>query len=66
MFINVRTLPQVIQKCCHGVSSTSCHKERFFFSLPVSMETQSEDGDSVVQVSQRKAISPERFCCVIS
>lgn len=52
VFINARTLPQVIQKCCHGVTSTSC-QEKFFFSLPVSMDTQSDDS---VQVSQSKAL----------
>lgn len=56
VFINVRALPQVIQKCCHGVSSTSCDEEKFFYSLPVSMDTQSDDSDSVVQVSQSKAL----------
>lgn len=56
MFINVRAFPQVIQKCCHGVSSTACDEEKFFFSLPVSMDTQSDDSASVVQVSQSKAL----------
>lgn len=49
-------LPQVIQKCCHGCSPTSCQEETLFFSLPVSMETHSDDRDSVEQVSQRKAL----------
>lgn len=65
MFNDIWTLPQVIQKCCHGVSSTSCHEEMFFFSLPVSMETQSDDRDSVGQVSQRKALWEDRCCCII-
>ncbi|XP_074483287.1 DBF4-type zinc finger-containing protein 2 isoform X2 [Sebastes fasciatus] len=57
-----RTIEEVIQGCCHGVTSTSCQQEEtesFHFSLPVSMETQSDDwdspvqrGDSPVQVSQ--------------
>lgn len=47
--------PQVIQKCCHGLTSTSCHEEMLFFSLPVSVETQSDDRDSIEQVSQEKA-----------
>lgn len=46
----------MIQKCCHGVSSTSCDEEKIFFSLPVSMDTQSDDSDSIVQVSQSKAL----------
>ncbi|TWW63768.1 Zinc finger-containing protein 2 [Takifugu flavidus] len=46
-----QTIEEVIQKCCHGVSSTSCDEEKFFFSLPVSMDTQSDDSDSVVQVA---------------
>ncbi|XP_038595525.1 DBF4-type zinc finger-containing protein 2-like [Micropterus salmoides] len=48
-----QTIEEVIQMCCYGVSSTSCHQretERFHFSLPVSMETQSDDWDSPVQV----------------
>lgn len=56
MFNDVGLLPQVIQKCCHGISSTSCQEEMVFFSLPVSMETQSNDRDSVEQVSLRKAL----------
>lgn len=44
---------QVIKMCCYGVTSTSCQQEEtdsFHFSLPVSMETQSDDWDSPVQV----------------
>lgn len=39
--------------------------EMFFFSLPVSMETESDDRDSVEQVSQRKALWEDRCCVVI-
>lgn len=47
-------LIQVIQMCCHGVTSTSCQQDEtdsFHFSLPVSMETQNDDWDSPVQVT---------------
>lgn len=64
-FTHVNMSPQVIQDCCHGVASTSCHQERFFFSLPVSMETHSDDRDSVVQVSQRKALWEARVHCLV-
>ncbi|XP_070712352.1 DBF4-type zinc finger-containing protein 2, partial [Pempheris klunzingeri] len=43
----------VIQMCCHGVISTRHQQDEteiFHFSLPVFMETQSEDWDSPVQV----------------
>ncbi|XP_028255037.1 DBF4-type zinc finger-containing protein 2 [Parambassis ranga] len=46
-----QTIEEVIQRCCHGV--TACEREEaesFHLSLPVSMETQSEDWDSPVQV----------------
>lgn len=48
-----QTIEEVIQMCCYGVSSTVCQQEEtesFHFSLPVSMETQSDDWDSPVQV----------------
>ncbi|XP_070786401.1 DBF4-type zinc finger-containing protein 2 [Enoplosus armatus] len=48
-----QTIEEVIQMCCYGISSSPCHQEEtesFHFSLPVSMETQSEDWDSPVQV----------------
>ncbi|XP_069577272.1 DBF4-type zinc finger-containing protein 2 isoform X2 [Brachyistius frenatus] len=52
-----RTINEVIQMCCHGISSPPCQKEEtesFHLSLPGSMETQSEAWDSPVQVlSQR-------------
>lgn len=48
---------QVIQMC-YGVSSSPCQQEEtesFHFSLPVSMETQSDDWDSPVQVRVSEA-----------
>ncbi|XP_044043442.1 DBF4-type zinc finger-containing protein 2 isoform X2 [Siniperca chuatsi] len=48
-----QTIEEVIQMCYYGVSSTPCQQEEaesFHFSLPVSMETQSDDWDSPVQV----------------
>uniref|UniRef100_UPI0037E7315F DBF4-type zinc finger-containing protein 2 isoform X2 n=1 Tax=Semicossyphus pulcher TaxID=241346 RepID=UPI0037E7315F len=50
-----QTIEEVIQTCCYGVSSTPCQQEEtesFHFSLPVSMETQSDDWDSPVQRGQ--------------
>lgn len=44
----------MIQVCCHGVGSILYQQEKsesFEFSLPVSMETQSEDWDTPVQVA---------------
>ncbi|TKS66697.1 Zinc finger-containing protein 2 [Collichthys lucidus] len=54
-----QTIEEVIQACCYGVSSTTCQQEEtesFHFSLPVSMETQSEDWDSPVQVPSHTAV----------
>ncbi|XP_034722197.1 DBF4-type zinc finger-containing protein 2 isoform X2 [Etheostoma cragini] len=48
-----RTIEEVIQMCCHGDTSPRCPQEEtesFHLSLPVSMETQSKDWDSPVQV----------------
>ncbi|XP_076579346.1 DBF4-type zinc finger-containing protein 2 isoform X1 [Chaetodon auriga] len=47
-----QTIEEVIQMCCYGFSSTTCQQEEtdsFHFSLPLSMETQSDDWDSPVQ-----------------
>ncbi|XP_018528442.1 DBF4-type zinc finger-containing protein 2 isoform X2 [Lates calcarifer] len=52
------TIEEVIQMCCYGVTSASCRQddtESFHFSLPVSMETQSDDWDSPVQVVLQRA-----------
>ncbi|XP_029986448.1 DBF4-type zinc finger-containing protein 2 [Sphaeramia orbicularis] len=56
-----RTIEEVIQTCCHGVTSTSCQQEEtdsFHFSLPVSMETHNDDWDSPVQVVLQRRSSP--------
>ncbi|XP_060922966.1 DBF4-type zinc finger-containing protein 2 isoform X3 [Limanda limanda] len=56
-----QTIEEVIQMCCHGITSTSDQQEEtesFHFSLPVSMETQSDDWDSPVQVSFRPSLAP--------
>ncbi|XP_041834694.1 DBF4-type zinc finger-containing protein 2 [Melanotaenia boesemani] len=48
-----QTIEEVIQIYCHGTSFTPHHQEEvdsLHFSLPVSIETQSEDWDSPVQV----------------
>ncbi|GLD68002.1 DBF4-type zinc finger-containing protein 2 isoform X1 [Lates japonicus] len=53
-----QTIEEVIQMCCYGVTSASCRQddtESFHFSLPVSMETQSDDWDSPVQVVLQQA-----------
>ncbi|XP_026185233.1 DBF4-type zinc finger-containing protein 2 isoform X2 [Mastacembelus armatus] len=53
-----QTIEEVIQLCCYGVSSTPCQQEEaesFHYSLPVSMETQSDDWDSPVQLVLRGA-----------
>lgn len=42
--------PQVIQRCCYGAISCQDDTDSFQLSLPVSMETPSEDWDSPVQV----------------
>ncbi|KAM6958000.1 uncharacterized protein LKV04_022138 [Tautogolabrus adspersus] len=50
-----QTIEEVIQMCCYDVSSTPCQREEtesFHFSIPVSTETQSDDWDSPLQVSQ--------------
>ncbi|XP_051797918.1 LOW QUALITY PROTEIN: DBF4-type zinc finger-containing protein 2 [Acanthochromis polyacanthus] len=47
-----QTIEEVIQVFCHGVGSTPCQQEEtesFHLSLPVSMETHSDDWDSPVQ-----------------
>ncbi|XP_041638000.1 DBF4-type zinc finger-containing protein 2 [Cheilinus undulatus] len=47
-----QTIEEVIQMCCYGVSSTPCQQEEtesFHFSLPLSIETRSDDWDSPVQ-----------------
>ncbi|XP_037321922.2 DBF4-type zinc finger-containing protein 2 isoform X2 [Pungitius pungitius] len=52
---------QVIQACCHGVGSIPYQQEKthsFQFSLPVSMETQSEDWDTPVQRGPKPKDSP--------
>ncbi|XP_034035831.1 DBF4-type zinc finger-containing protein 2 [Thalassophryne amazonica] len=48
-----QAIDQVIQRYCHGRTSTTCQEEEtesFQFSLPVSLETQSDDWDSPVQM----------------
>ncbi|TDG96010.1 hypothetical protein EPR50_G00235190 [Perca flavescens] len=58
-----RTIEEVIQMCCHGDQQEEM--DSFHFSLPVSMETQSDNwdapvqvrGDSPVQVSQTEGRS---------
>ncbi|KAG7232487.1 hypothetical protein INR49_008781 [Caranx melampygus] len=53
-----RTIEEVIQMCCYGVPATSCQQEdteSFHFSLPVTMETQSDEWDSPVQVVLQRA-----------
>ncbi|XP_035494688.2 DBF4-type zinc finger-containing protein 2 isoform X2 [Scophthalmus maximus] len=55
------TIEEVIQKCCHGVTSTSCQQEEtdsFHFSLPVSMESQSDDWDGPVEERLRSSLTP--------
>ncbi|KAL7369923.1 hypothetical protein ABVT39_013381 [Epinephelus coioides] len=50
-----QTIEEVIQRCCHGFSSTPCQQEEtdsFHFSLPASMETQSDNWDSPAQRGQ--------------
>ncbi|KAM7375623.1 hypothetical protein PAMA_014637 [Pampus argenteus] len=52
-----QTIEEVIQVCCYGVSSTPCQQEEtesFHVSCPLSLETQSDDWDSHVQVNQAK------------
>ncbi|XP_075951142.1 DBF4-type zinc finger-containing protein 2 [Anarhichas minor] len=56
-----RTIEEVIQVCCHGVSSAPFQQEEtesFHFSLPVSIETQSDDWDSPVQRRQTLGDTP--------
>ncbi|XP_073318864.1 DBF4-type zinc finger-containing protein 2 [Pagrus major] len=56
-----QTIEEVIKMCCYGVTSTSCQQEEtesFHFSLPVSMETQSDDWDSPVQRDTLPAHTP--------
>lgn len=43
----------------------SSDEEKFFFNLPASMETQSDDSDSVVPVSQSKALWEDSSSCII-
>ncbi|KAM7365881.1 hypothetical protein PAMP_016774 [Pampus punctatissimus] len=57
-----QTIEEVIQMCCYGVSSTPCQQgetESFHFSCPLSLETQSDDWDSHVQVvlQQRQTLN---------
>lgn len=40
----------MIQKCCHGITSCQDENDSFRLSLPISMETESEEWDSPVQV----------------
>ncbi|XP_042369072.1 DBF4-type zinc finger-containing protein 2 [Plectropomus leopardus] len=50
-----QTIEEVIQRCCHGVTSTSQQQEEtesFHFSLPSSTGTHSDDWDSPVQQGQ--------------
>lgn len=50
-----QTIEEVIQRCCHGFSSPPCQQEEtdsFHFSLPASMETQSDNWDSPAQRGQ--------------
>ncbi|XP_056226352.1 DBF4-type zinc finger-containing protein 2 isoform X2 [Seriola aureovittata] len=52
-----QTIEEVIQMFCYGVTSTPCQQEEtesFHFSLPVTVETQSDDWDSPVQVPVRQ------------
>ncbi|XP_059184183.1 DBF4-type zinc finger-containing protein 2 [Centropristis striata] len=57
-----QTIEEVIQMCCYGVSSATPWQqdetESFHFSLPVSMETQSDDWDSPVQQRQTLSDTP--------
>ncbi|KAF7651550.1 hypothetical protein LDENG_00109320 [Lucifuga dentata] len=55
-----QTIEEVIQMCCYGFSSASCHQgeeDSFHFILPDFLEAQSEDWDSPVQavLQQRQA-----------
>ncbi|XP_071335598.1 DBF4-type zinc finger-containing protein 2 isoform X2 [Trachinotus anak] len=53
-----QTIQEVIQMCCYGITSTPCQQEEtesFHLSLPVTMETQSDDWDSPVQVVLQRA-----------
>lgn len=50
-----RTIEEVIHKCCHGVTSCQDETDSFRLSIPVSMETQSEEWDSPVQVVFQRA-----------
>ncbi|XP_023149378.2 DBF4-type zinc finger-containing protein 2 [Amphiprion ocellaris] len=56
-----QTIEEVIQVFCHGISSTPCQQEEtesFHLSLPVSMETHSDDWDSPVQVVFQRGHTP--------
>lgn len=50
-----QTIEEVIQRCCYGAISCQDDTDSFQLSLPVSMETQSEDWDSPVQVVLQRA-----------
>ncbi|XP_041821823.1 DBF4-type zinc finger-containing protein 2 isoform X2 [Chelmon rostratus] len=55
-----QTIEEVIQMCCYGISTTTCQQEEtesFHFSLPVSMETQSDDWDSPVVLQRGQTLS---------
>ncbi|KAM9835837.1 DBF4-type zinc finger-containing protein 2 [Aulostomus maculatus] len=50
-----QTIEEVIQVCCYGIGSARCQEEEtgsFHFSLPISLETASENWDSTVQASR--------------
>lgn len=56
-----QTIEEVIQVYCHGLSSTPCQQEEtesFHLSLPISMETHSDDWDSPVQVVFQRGQAP--------
>ncbi|XP_068165064.1 DBF4-type zinc finger-containing protein 2 isoform X2 [Antennarius striatus] len=55
------TIEEVIQMCCHGDTPSPCQQEgseSSHFSIPVSMETQSDDWDSPVQGVLRQTAVP--------
>ncbi|XP_054880343.1 LOW QUALITY PROTEIN: DBF4-type zinc finger-containing protein 2-like [Poeciliopsis prolifica] len=56
-----QTIEEVIQMCCYSVTSPHHQQEEtesLHFSLPVTMETQSEDWDKPVQVVFQRADPP--------
>ncbi|CAJ1087417.1 DBF4-type zinc finger-containing protein 2 isoform X4 [Xyrichtys novacula] len=55
-----RTIEEVIQMCCYGVTSTPRQQEEaesFHLSIPLSAETQSDDWDSPVQRGLTESIT---------